>query len=206
MVPLRVPIFTPELQQLISNELRSGEKLVWAAQPLPRVFRRQSIGIVLFGIPWTAFAIFWMTTAAWGVWGHGGYNHAGSNLPGPFVFFPLFGLPFVLIGLGMLSSPFWLSRQARRTVYVLSDQRAIVITGKALGGGVTVQSFEPDRLTSMERSQRADGSGDLVFESFVQRQGRGSNTIRRGFIGIENVKQVEELIRESLLLNRAAKV
>jgi hypothetical protein len=196
MLPPRVPIFSPELQQLISNELRSDEKQVWAAQPLPRVFRLQSIGIVLFGIPWTAFSIFWICAAGWGVWGH-----AGKAIPGPFVFFPLFGVPFVLIGFGMLSSPFWLSKMARRTVYVLTDRRAIVISGKAFGG-VTVQSFEPDRLTSMERNQRADGSGNLLFESFVQRQGSGSSTVRRGFMGIENVQQVEELIRETLLKDR----
>jgi hypothetical protein len=191
MLPPRVPILLPELQQLLASELRPGEKQVWAAQPLPRVFRRQSIGIVVFGIPWTAFAIFWMVAASAGT----------SHAPGPFAVFPLFGLPFVLIGFGMLSSPFWMGKQARRTVYALTDQRAIVIKGK-LFGGVNVQSFEPDRLTSIERNQLADGTGDLVFERFTQRRGSGTSTVRRGFMGIENVRQVEELIHTTLLNGR----
>ena len=155
------------------------------------------MGIVLFGIPWTAFAVFWMSAAGWGV------SH--SNAPGPFSFFPLFGLPFVLIGVGMLSSPFWMSRKALRTVYAITDQRAIVFEGRVFGG-VNVQSFLPERLTSMSRNERSDGTGDLIFEQFQQPAGSGTTTVRRGFIAIERVRDVEELINNSLLVGRTRSV
>ena len=34
----------------------------------------------------------------------------------------------------------------------------------------------PDRLTSMTRNERGDGSGDLIFEQFQQRAGSGTTT------------------------------
>ena len=40
----------------------------------------------------------------------------------------LFGLPFVLVGLGMLLAPFAAFRSARRTVYVLTNKRFMTIT------------------------------------------------------------------------------
>ena len=192
MLPPRLSLLSVELQRQVQTELRAGERQVWAAQPLPGAFRRQSIAVVLFGLPFTGFALFWIVTAGWGVWGHA--NHA----PGPFVLFPLFGLPFLLIGLGMLTSPFWMAKRAARTVYVLTDQRAIVVAGKVFGG-VTVQSFEPARLTSITRNERPDGTGDLIFEQFTQRQGTGTTTVRRGFMGIDDVRQVEDLIHSTLL-------
>ena len=78
-----------------------------------------------------------------------------------FDLFPLFGIPFVLIGFGMLSSPYWTMRKARRTAYVLTTARAIIFDG---GFSTTIRSFGPDRLTDLRRKQRADGSGDVIFE------------------------------------------
>ncbi len=54
------------------------------------------IPMVLFGVLWTGFSVFWM----WGASGFGQGDRIGS-------LFALFGLPFVLIGLGMLLSPFY---------------------------------------------------------------------------------------------------
>ncbi len=116
-------------------------------------------------------------------------------------FFPLFGLPFLLVGLGMLTSPYWLGRKAVRTVYVVTSQRAIIFTGRVFGG-VNIQTFMPDRLTSMTRNERADGSGDLIFEQFQQRAGSGTTTIRRGFMAIEKVHEVEDIILTTLLAGR----
>jgi hypothetical protein len=190
----RTPLLTPDLQRRLNDELRAGERIVWSAQPLPRLYRWSSIGIVLFGIPWTAFAIFWMAAAGWGTWKAG-------NTPGPFKLFPLFGLPFVLIGFGMLSSPFWMSRAARRTVYAITNQRAITIEGQAFGR-VKVQSFLPDRLVAMSRTQRPDGSGDLIFEEVRERSGSSTTTVQRGFKAIAGVREVEDLILKTLLAGK----
>src|SRR6185295_1976399 len=109
-------------------------------------------------------------------------------------FFALFGIPFILIGLGMFSSPYWVARSAKKTVYALTNRRAIVFAG---GWWTSVRSFSPDRLNDLSRVQRSDGSGDLIFESRVN---YGSDNNRRtteaGFMAIPNVKHVEDLVRQ----------
>jgi hypothetical protein len=197
MMPPDSPMLPPELQQQVASELRADEKLIWADQPLPRLYQWQAIGAVLFGIPWTAFAVFWVAMTARAT------SHAKGL--GPLFLFPLFGIPFILIGLGMLTSPFWLRRKAYRSIYVITSKRAVVMEGRIFGG-VKVQSFMPDRLPSMTRKERADGTGDLIFEQFQQRAGSGSTTVRRGFMGVRNVRAVEDLIVSTLLAGRTRPV
>ena len=188
----------PELQQQLHGELHPGEAVVWAAQPLPRLFRTQSIMIFLFGIPFTVFALIWLVIT--GIMGLVG--HTAGGLAGLLVIFPLFGLVFLLVGLGMLTSPLWLRGQRKRTLYALTNQRAIIFAGR-LFGGLSVASFEPQRLTAMQRNQQTDGSGDLIFEQYVQRINRGPSTVSVGFMAVENVQHVEELVRNTLLRDRA---
>jgi hypothetical protein len=202
MTPLRTPALPPDAQRQLQAELKSGERVVWAGQPRPRLFSGAAVGAVLFGIPWTAFALFWTAGAAWGAAAAG---DAGVGFP-LFRLFPLFGVPFILIGLWMLSSPYWMRRKLLRTVYAVTDGRAVVIEGAAFARSVTVHSFLPDRLTAMTRTQRTDGSGDLVFEQFRQRAGSGTTTVTRGFLGVERVRDVEALIASTLLAGRVRPV
>jgi hypothetical protein len=184
-----------ELASLVESELTKGERIVWTGQPIPSRFARSSIPIVLFGIPWTAFAIFWVAAAS-------GFRFpAFSHV---FGFFVLFGIPFVLIGLGMLSSPFWMLHQASRIVYVITDRRALIIQ-RGLLGQVTVRSFEPASLTEVTRTQYADGSGNLIFlreyrtaDRFSRfgPDGRYAGPIPVGFLAIPDVKGAEDRIRE----------
>lgn len=180
----------PELRAMIENELQSGERITWTGQPIPGRTTKGSWGIILFGIPWTAFAVFWTYMAS------GPLRNTHHN-PGPIGYlFPLFGVPFILIGLAMLSSPFWLRRMAARTVYVLTDRRAILFTGGLRRGSMTVRSFQPDQLRQLQRNQNSDGTGDLIFTQDID-TGKNGNQYPRdvGFIGIRDVKQVEELVR-----------
>ncbi|MBF2058471.1 MAG: hypothetical protein IGQ45_14960 [Cyanobacterium sp. T60_A2020_053] len=54
---LKIP---KQLRQTIEKELDTGEIIKWVEQPIARFFSAPSIGAVLFAIPWTSFAIFWM--------------------------------------------------------------------------------------------------------------------------------------------------
>jgi hypothetical protein len=111
-----------------------------------------------------------------------------------FDLFPLFGIPFVLIGFGMLSSPYWTMRKARRTAYVLTTARAIIFDG---GFSTTIRSFGPDRLTDLRRKQRADGSGDVIFERKLSYDSDGDRqSTDHGFLAIADVKGVEDMVRQ----------
>jgi hypothetical protein len=168
-------------------ELRSGERIVWTAQPIPGRYNRGNWVMVLFAIPWTAFAVFWMVMA--------GRGASHSSTPGPFKLFPLFGLPFVLIGLGMLTSPFWSRKTAAKTVYLITDQRAMIIQ-EGWRGRTRVESYAPAQLQSITREQNNDGSGDIIFMSRTWSDNDcNQRSTRIGFLGVPDVKAVEEYIR-----------
>lgn len=189
-----------EIQKMIDSELSSGERVTWSGQPLPARLARRAIPVVLFGIPWTAFAIFW-TVSASRMTNHG-KTEAGGIFSFFHVFFPLFGLPFVLIGLGLLSSPYWAWRMAKRTAYVLTNKRAIVFAS-GFRGSVTVRSFEPERLTDLNRKQNPDGSGDVVFTQDTRRDNDGArHSTDVGFLAVQDVKAVEDRVRSLVTQNR----
>ena len=177
-----------ELQSIVQNELREDEELRWSGQPQVGRFVLKSLPILLFGIPFAGFAVFWICAAS------------GFKIPdfseGGFSLFPLFGIPFLLIGLGMLSAPFWAARKAKKTIYAVTNQRAIIFEG---GRSVKVDSFGPPKLNDISKRVRADGSGDLVLERRVSyshsRQHGSRERIKEiGFFGIEQVNHVEDLI------------
>ena len=177
---------SPELRALVDDELDRDEKIVWLGRPDPTAAGRGYLPLQLFAIPWTAFSIFWIGMAS------------GWKVPdfkqGP-DFFPLFGLPFLLIGVGMLTAPLWGKRLARKSVYALTNRRAIIF--KKEFSGMSIRSFKPDQLRSLERKQHADGSGDLVFTQEVTGNSEGGPHIGKvGFLAVANVKQVEDLVEQ----------
>ena len=184
------PTLLGDQRRMVEAELEPGERLLWWARPLAGRLAIKTLPIILFGIPWTAFALFWM-------WGASGFGHTPkSDDAGPFRFFFLFGLPFVLIGLGMLSAPYWAWRKGQRTVYAVTDRRAIIFAA-SLWGSSNIRSFAPAALADLERKQRPDGSGDIIFCREVSPINTNNRTRQTeiGFVGVANVKQVETLLK-----------
>jgi hypothetical protein len=132
--------------------------------------------------------------------------------------FPLFGIVFVVVGLGMLCSPLWMIHKARTTAYLVTDRRAIIFQG---GWSTHVRSFGPSALGQLERREKGDGSGDIILAKeahyteghytagyYSGTPGRGGHyvpgswmpgrwsTKEIGFFGIPQVKHVEQLLRE----------
>jgi hypothetical protein len=185
-----------QLVTLVDRELDSGEHVEWVGQPIPARLARTALPAVLFGIPWTAFAIFWTVMAGWGIWRKGN--------SGWFWLFPLWGVPFILVGFGMLSSPYWALRRAKRTAYVLTDRRALVLS-VGWRSKVSLRSFEPSALTDLQRTERADGTGDLVFATDFSEGRRGrSYATAVGFVAVRNVKEVEDRVRRLVQQSRNA--
>lgn len=149
-------------------------------------FTPGTTGIFLFGVPWTAFALFWTAGAAWVT----GKADVG---PGMFGLFPLFGLPFIFIGVGMLSSPIWAYRRAGQTAYVITDRRAITFDG---GWSTTIRSYPPSKLTDIYRTEKRDGSGDVIFSRRVWRDSDGDQqSVEFGFRRVEDAKDVEQRLK-----------
>lgn len=178
----------PDLASMVDAELAKGERLAWIARPIPWRLAASSLPLVVFGVPFTGFALFWIAVS-------GGMPH--RQLGGPFSLFPLVGIPFVLVGLGMLLSPFWMVLRAMRTVHAVTDRRALTIERGPLGR-VVVRSFEPPSLAVLSRTQHADGSGDLVFRREFRHSGQHGRYVDVGFFAIPDVKGAEEQVHELL--------
>lgn len=171
------------LQQRLRVELKPDESIAWAGQPNPDRYMKSGFKLWLFFIPWTAFSLFWIAGAS-------GFQipqfNSGRDL------FPLFGLPFLLIGLGGLSSPLWLRRKARSTIYAITNHRAISIEGAK---SITVKSYLASDIADIEHTEHQDGTGDLVLRAERYRDSDGDRqTKQHGFFAVDNVRRVKGLI------------
>lgn len=140
-----------QLDLALSRELRSGERVLWQGRQLARVSIR-AFGIYLFAIPWTAFALFWTTMASWGA------SEMQSETGFLSWAFPLFGVPFILIGVGMLSMPFVPLFRKDKVLFAVTNQRVIEIS---IGRGIKTKSVPARRIGHIERYETRDGSGSL---------------------------------------------
>ena len=174
------------LRDKVDRELESGDQTQWIDMPIPRFFTPFATASFLFGIPWTASAAFWMYGAA-------GFGVPDFNQGGPPVF-PLFGLPFILVGLAMLAAPLWAYRKAFKTVYVVTDRRAITFDG---GWSMTIRSYPPAELQNVYRNERANGSGDVIIARRAWRTANGARQSEElGFLRVRQAKDVERLLRD----------
>ncbi len=178
--------FSYQLREMVENELNEEEQILWGGQPAPKRLAAKKLPLFFFAIPWTAFSLFWM------------YAASGFSVPfsgDGFSLFSLFGIPFLLIGIAMLSTPLWAMRNAKRTVYILTNRRAVIFAG---GFNTTISSYSPGQLYSTTRKQNPDGSGDILFNTEINSlvKNKNINTLDPGFYGIKNVKEVEKLIKK----------
>ncbi|NER22200.1 MAG: hypothetical protein F6J96_16170 [Symploca sp. SIO1C2] len=177
-----------ELRKKVDQELQPGEYIRWVEQPIPRFLTSSSIVSFLFAIPWTSFALFW-------IWGALGQELPNFKEGIQFQhIFALFGLPFVFIGLGMLSSPFWVWYAAKQTIYLITAQRAIIIKG---GWSTTIRSYSPEQLKDVYRKEKADGSGDVIIAIRQWEDRKGNQRSEEiGFLGVRNSQEVEKLLKQ----------
>jgi len=159
----------PELQDLVEQELKPDEQLLWVGQP---VFPVLGLMIaVLIGINVTGGSVLWMCLGIFGL---------GAPL-----WFALLGIPFVLAGLAL---PFALFRERRRmkeTVYAITNQRAIIFVKKS--GTTEIVSYNPEELSNLLcRESLFGGGGNISFGE--------STTIK--FECVPSPRKVERLLKD----------
>lgn len=179
------------LKNFLDNEINDGEQLLWAAQPgIRQALRRairSSVPVLFFGLAWLGFISF----------------IAYMVLTDPDV--PLLAIafisPFMLIGALLLSVPYWKTRWTKKTIYAVTNKRAIII--KKTWGSVTVERYGPEKLDNMDKRERSDGSGDLLFfgitslRDCLKKASSGQKVSLRpeiGFFGIPKVNDVYDIL------------
>jgi hypothetical protein len=134
--------------------LQPGEKILWTGRPDPsRLVSRTDAFLIPFSFMWGGFAIVW---------------EGSVLLTSAPIFFWLWGIPFVVIGQYLIWGRFLYKRwDRRRTVYALTNQRALILRGGS------IQSVFLNQLPAINQSVRADGSGSIEFGSSPGWNGRG---------------------------------
>lgn len=188
-----------ELEDALNNELQTGEELLWRAQPEPWRMAKTTLPMFLFAIPWTLFALAWETMALGGVLamlfqgGESGLSGIGAAAFA--LVFPIFGLPFIVIGFGMLGTPWWAYKAAQRTVFAITSRRALIIT---LWWRRSFESYENIDPSHIHRVEDSNGNGDLFFRRETRISGGDETTKEIGFHGVRQVRRVEEVLRDMI--------
>lgn len=135
----------------IRSLLRGDERLLWEGRPDTRAFAlRGAWFLIPFSLLWGGFAIFWE------------YSVIQAGAP---IFFALWGIPFVAIGIYMIiGRPLVARREAQRTVYGLTDRR-ILISGGAFGRSILELDLRD--LPPAQLDERGDGIGTITFGGVV---------------------------------------
>jgi hypothetical protein len=175
-----------DAQLRAQSELLSGESLCWTGVADPGRAFVSALPAALFGIPFAGFALFWITAAYGGT--HAMSRSSSNSFTHAFSFFPLFGVPFLLVGLGIVLAPLWAYLKARDTVYAVTNQRVMIITGSNTR---SVKSCTPADIVSVDHRERADGTGDvLIRTNAVTRTNNSVSQVTVGLLGVPNVKEV----------------
>lgn len=176
-----------DAQLRVQSELQSGESLSWAGPADPRRSALSALPASLFGIPFAGFALFWMSMAFRAT--HAMNRSAHNPVASGFSVFPLFGVPFLLIGMAIVLAPLWAFLKAKNTVYAVTNHRVMVITGS---NSQKVKSLLPADILSVDQRERPDGSGDIMLmTNQLMRTGNNmASQMKVALCGVPNVKQV----------------
>lgn len=169
--------------------LDSDEKLLWDGEPAAGIrVRGGDIAQSVFGLFFGGFAIFWVTMASSMMSG----SSFGDDM-GFFRFFPLFGVPFIIVGAYMvIGQYFWKAFVRSRTRYALTTKRAF-IAKSAWGRSLKSFSISADTQLEYEPGQEAT----IWFAKEERRGSKGRRyTVKKGFEYIPDGDRVYRLMRQ----------
>ena len=172
--------------------LLTGERILWSGQPKQGIaLSARDTLLIPFSLLWGGFAIFWNV----GVWTTIPANGGG-------LFFRLWGLPFLALGLYFIVGRFFYDAWLRqRLYYAVTDRRVLILRGNP---PLKLTSRDIQSLPMLELSERSDGTGTLAFDSedlgysmFVRRRSFAgwTSAANAQFFRINDPRRVYELIR-----------
>lgn len=175
----------------IHNHLLPGEEILWEDTPhLNGKFNSGSVGVSVFGIIWLSFSLFWTIMAFTMTRGETGFFG---------ILFPLFGLPFVAIGLFLVFfAPAKQRAKNQSTYYYVTNKRLIVNIDTQKSP--TFNSMFYRDIKGVQIIQNRDNTGNIVFTPTLGITAAYSNTsvsipsADNCFYRVENANDVHKLI------------
>lgn len=188
MLPQR--IFIPDSLKLFAQREFAGETLRWVHQPSPRSAFKSALFIWFFAIPWTTFTLVWEGTAI------SQYLSQSPKSSGMgHIAMVLWGIPFVLVGFGMMSAPFWAWHEAKNSLWILTNRRLSFLTARR--HAVKIRSVMPSDILAIVRKQWPDGTGDLTLTYQSTRDSDGDRKERSDTLNrVPDARALEEMIRD----------
>jgi hypothetical protein len=179
------------VQSLVQATLQDGEKILWVGQPeFGREAALKQWIMIPFSIIWTLFSLFWTYLAC---------CSARQNKSPLAYLMVVFGLPFVFVGFGLLSIPYFSHQQDLQTVYVLTDRGALrVSNGKAhrltdykgpAFGPIEVTSYKPDRADLMFVTDTSEGNKHPYGGFYGVQAGAAALEILEKYSGQKSVRK-----------------
>src|SRR6266849_6841075 len=186
------PMNPNDAQLRAQSELQAGESIYWTGTADPRRAAIAALPATLFGIPFAGFALFWISQAYHAT--NAMSKSTNNSFAHGFQVFPILGLPFLFVGLGIILAPLWAFLKGGNTVYAVTNQRVMIITG---GGNRSVKSYTPADIVSVEHRERPDGSGDIAIttNAVVRSSNNFTSQVKVALCGIPNVKEVVQVMQ-----------
>lgn len=160
-----------ELHEQVMRAMLPGEEPLWVAQPIPSLVNRLTVPSIFFAVFAVFFSALFVAMAGW------------------------VGVPFLLILIAIpTATPFLIRWRMRRTVYLLTARRALLLRPEGRKGWQTVAwPLAPGMVK--ERVLRADGSGDLIFGYEGDRES-DTNPVPMGFFNLPELRRLEQLLMD----------
>lgn len=133
--------------EILVQQIGAQEQLLWEGRPQQGIVLRSADFLLIpFSLLWCGFAIFWEATVL------------SSGAP---LFFCLWGIPFLLLGMYLVVGRFWVDAILRsRTVYGVTSKRVIIVSGIL---NTHVKSLCLDTLADISLTENANGRGTIAF-------------------------------------------
>lgn len=175
--------------------LDDDETILWQGRPDSAVVWSDLISFEsVFGLFFGGFALFWVIGAAAMTSGIPSQGGVGAV----FTFFPLFGLPFLAVGLYMVVGRiFWDAFQRGRTWYTLTDRAAYI--ARDTFGKRSLKRYGLEDLNPPDLQDNTPGSvifaEDISHYRSSSRRGGSRNRTTRTPVGFRRIPDARAVYR-----------
>lgn len=180
-----IPALPDSLRTALQAELGPGERLVWAARPIPASYLKKGFRKWRFFIPCTLSTLIFCALMAPALW---------SPAVQGWDVLHMVGVPLLLLWIAVhcLTLPLRMRKDAAGVVHAITTERALTIDTR---GPVVTRTYAPAGLVHVRCAGGPDDSGDLLLDAaFDNNTLLASQLHRHGFMGIGDVRHVERLI------------
>ncbi len=209
-----------EIDALIANELEEGERVLWTDRPHPNS-RSSASPTMAFYIMASVFGLIGVMLILVGF--IVSVSVHGKNGSDVLLALSIIGTTFIFLAILFTIFSLFYRPNLKGTAYAITEQRIITVT---TGRSLIVYSYGKEDIGALNRIERPDGSGDLIFAANRQASPYGGNYGYYGasygsyggttgnmgtlgisanagkFLGIANVRDVERIVRRTFKQER----